>query len=112
MAGKDPGDLVWTTWGTDGFLYPAIVVRLEGPTAHVAYLDGDEGDVPVSGLFVTEIPVGQRVNMNWKGQRTYYNGQVVAKIGMAIDVAYDDGDRGWGTIAQCRVQTSQPPRLS
>ena len=88
------------------------MVRVDGSTAHVAYLDGDEGDVSASGLFITEIPVGQRVNMNWKGQRTYYNGQVVGKIGMAIDVAYDDGDRGWGTISQCRVHTSQAPKLA
>ncbi len=98
------GDEVLAPWANDGFLYPAILVHEAGPTAHVAYLDGDEADVPVASLRQGVFGPGLRVSVNWKGRRAYYDGVIRQRVGAAVFVEYEDGDRGWTTVAQCRVR--------
>ena len=100
----EEGDEVMAPWGDDGYLYPAIIVEMRGSSVHVAYLDGDEGDAPVSALLRgREITVGSTVNVNWKGSGTYYEGVVKQRAGNAFFFHYEDGDQGWATIAQCRI---------
>ena len=109
------GDEVLAPWANDGFLYPAIVVQVQGQSAHVAYLDGDEADVPLASLRNGVFGPGLSVNVNWKGRRTYYNGIIRQRVGQAVFVDYEDGDRGWTTVGQCRVKVdvaqSIQPRL-
>ena len=100
------GDEVLTIWGEDGFLYPAILVSQDGDNAHVAYLDGDEADVPLAKLNQGAFGPGLRVNVNWKGRRVYYWGKITQRIGVAVFLEYEDGTSGWATIAQCRAQSS------
>jgi hypothetical protein len=104
MSNFQIGDEVMAPWANDGFLYPAVLVGLEGAAAHVAYLDGDEADVPVAALQQGALGPGLAVNVNWKGRRTYYNGVVRRRVHQALFVDYEDGDRGWTTVAQCRVR--------
>ena len=103
MADHRLGDEVLATWADDGFLYPAILVSISGGTAHVAYLDGDEADVPLASLRQGVFGPGLTVSVNWKGRRAYYNGVIRQRIGPAVYIEYEDGDRGWTTVAQCRV---------
>ena len=100
------GDEVLAPWLNDGFIYPAVLVALEGATAHVAYLDGDEADVPATQLRPGAFSPGLAVQVNWKGRRTYYTGSITQRVGMAIFMSYEDGSREWATIAQCRVQSA------
>jgi len=98
------GDEIMAPWTNDGFLYPAILVAIDGEKGHVAYLDGDEADVWLAALRHGALGPGMQVNVNWKGQRRYYDGVIRQRIGQAVFVDYADGDRGWATVAQCRVR--------
>ena len=46
------------------------------------------------------------MNVNWKGRRTYFSGVVRQRIHQALFVDYEDGDRGWTTVAQCRIRAA------
>ena len=94
-------------WGGDGFLYPAVIVDVHAASVHVAYLDGDEADVPLGALRQGVLGPGVKVNVNWKGRRTYFNGTIQKRINQAVFVDFEDGDRGWSTLAQCRVRATE-----
>jgi len=110
------GDEVLAPWLSDGFCYPAILVAVNGPTAHVAYLDGDEHDVPMQSLRLGVFGPGVSVEVNWKGKRKYYRGVITQRLGMAVFIAYETGEKEWATIAQCRilinVAQALPPSVS
>ncbi len=106
MSDFQLGDEVYAPWGEDGFWYPAVLVGFDGDSAHVAYLDGDENDVPVSSLRRGILSPGMTVNVNWKGQRKYYQATVRQRLAQAVLVDYQDGEHGWATVAQCRVLPS------
>jgi hypothetical protein len=95
---------VLATWMDDGFLYPGIVVRLADKTAHVAYLDGDEADVDLADVRHGAIGLELPVSVNFKGKGNYYPGAVKERVGQAVYVVYEDGDRGWATMGQVRVR--------
>lgn len=103
MSDIKVGDEVLAPWMNDGFFYPAIVVALQGDSAHVAYMDGDEGDVSLGTIRRGVLGVGMSTQVNWKGQGTYYQGTIQQRIGQAIYMNYEDGDKGWTTINQCRI---------
>jgi hypothetical protein len=106
-----PGTEVLSPWHAgEPFLYPAIVIRVENNMAHVAYLDGDIGTVPVDTLQPPpQIQPGTRVSVNWKNKLTYYPGAVTAMVGRAVEVQFDsDGSREWTSIAKCRFGTGGP----
>jgi hypothetical protein len=106
------GDEVLAPWLDDGFLYPAVLVALEGDQAHVAYLDGDEADVAATSLQQSAFSPGVRLQVNWKGRKTYFWGTIERRVGMAIFMNYEDGSKEWATISLCRVPaalaTSRP----
>ncbi len=106
------GSEVLAPWGNDGWMYPAVVVSVGGGTAHVAFLDGDEADVSAQLCHHGAIAAGTRIQVNWKGRKTYYFGQVVSRLGAALQMAYDDGDKGWATISQCRIRIEDVSKLS
>lgn len=97
------GDEVLAPWMNDGFFYPAIVVAVQGMNSHVAYLDGEESDVPVDTIRRGVFGVGMTVQVNWKGQGRYFRGVIQQRIGQAMFLKYEDGDQGWTTIGQCRI---------
>lgn len=97
------GDEVLAPWGSDAFLYPAIVVALQDANAQLAYLDGDEGVAPLASLRRSCFSVGMTISVNWKGKGTYYRGVIAWRIGSAMYLHYEDGDKGWTTLGQCRV---------
>lgn len=110
-----PGELVWATWGPDQFLYPAIITEAKGDFVHVVYLDGDESGVPVGEVFLGDLEVGTLVSVNYKGRGQYYFGHVVSKVGMAIEIDYEDGDHGMTTLSQIRLPLTgfiSPQQLS
>jgi len=106
MVDFQPGDEVLAPWGKDEFLYPAVLVLLEREVAHVAYLDGDEADVPVEALRQGVLGPGVVVNVNWKGRRTYYDATVRKRLAQAVLLDYEDGTQGWATVCQCRIRVS------
>jgi hypothetical protein len=110
MTDFNQGDMVFATWLDDGFLYPCVIISLDDDVAHVAYLDGDEGDVAATDLVHGEITAGMNVSVNYKGRGLYYGGVVVACVGMAVEIQYDDGECGWVSLAQCRVSSIQVSR--
>jgi hypothetical protein len=110
MRKLNPGDLAFATWMDDGFIYPCVVVNIEDELVHVAYLDGDETNIPMDQIYETDIKPGMNVSVNFKGRGNYYAGRVLSCIGMAVEIQYEDGDYGWTSIAQCRVSLSHLSR--
>lgn len=103
------GDLIWAPWGADGFLYPAVIVgMIDELRCHVAFLDGDEGPVMIKDALAGELQPGNPVSINFKGQGRYYQGTVEKVIGVALAILYEDGDRGFATLAQCWLPLTLP----
>jgi hypothetical protein len=102
-AGFVPGEVVFAPWANDGFLYPGVVVRADARATHLAFLDGDEADVPTGTLHRLAVTPGMKVSVDWKGKGRYFTGTVVSGVGVAFEMRYDDGDHGWTTIAQIRL---------
>jgi hypothetical protein len=98
-----PGELVWATWGPDQFLYPALITEAKNDSVLVVYLDGDESEVLIEEVFLGDLELGTLVSVNYKGRGKYYFGHVVSKVGMAIEIDYEDGDHGMTTLAQVRL---------
>lgn len=98
------GDEVLAPWMNDGYFYPAVIVEFNGNTAHVAYYDGDESDVNVSELRQGVLGPGLRVSVNYKGHGEYLDGTIQRRVGIALYLNYDNGDQGWATVNQCRVE--------
>ena len=105
------GDEVLAPWLDDGFVYPAVVVELKPAGLHVAYLDGDEADVPSGAVLPGVFGPGVTVSVNWKGRRTYYAGVIAQRVGAALFVHFDDGAREWTTVAQGRVRADAAASL-
>jgi hypothetical protein len=76
------------------------------------YLDGDESDVPLASLRLGVFGPGLAVSVNWKGKRAYYNGTIVGRIGAAVQIVYDTGEKEWATISQCRIRQEVAASLS
>jgi hypothetical protein len=74
---------------------------------HVAYWDGDEGDVLRREIYSGEFTPGLAVSINFRAKGLYYPGRILSCVGMALEIQYDDGDHGWVSIAQCRIPASQ-----
>jgi hypothetical protein len=99
-----PGSDVLAPWAGEPNLYPAVVVRLSGDVALVAYWEGDAAQVPVAQLRVATYAPGERVSVNWKNQGQYWPAVIVERVGGAVHVQYDsDGSTEWTTWAKCRV---------
>jgi hypothetical protein len=47
--------------------------------------------------------VGWRCRSSWKGKGQYFHGVIQKRIGSALYLHYEDGDKGWTTLGQCRV---------
>lgn len=112
MSGFRVGDEVLAPWMNDGFLYPAVLVKLEGEAAHVAYLDGAAADHPVTALRLGAFGPGLAVSVDWRGQKRYYPGTIVGRVGQALDIAYDDGSREWSVVGKCRLPIAALAALS
>ena len=104
MSAFKLGDEVLTTWASDGFLYPAVLVEIQDEKGHVAYLDGDEADVDMGTVRLGMLGPGLAVQVNWKGKGRYYEGVIQKRCGQAVFLHYKDGSREWATVAQCRVR--------
>lgn len=99
-----PGSDVLAPWAGEPNLYPAVVVEVNGPSALVAYWEGDAAVVPMSHLRAASFQPGERVAVNWKNQGQYWPAVIVARLGGAVQVRYDsDGSMDWTTWAKCRV---------
>lgn len=99
-----PGDDVLSPWLGDPFLYPAVLVSVNGPTAHVAYWEGDVADVLLSEIRPVSYQPGERVSANWKNKGTYYFGVILQRLGGAVQIRYEaDGVIEWTTWAKCRM---------
>ena len=74
-----PGTDVFSPWLNDPNLYPAVVVAIEGPTAFVAYYDGEAARVPAAGLRPLNVQPGSQVTINWKNRGQYWPAIVRAR---------------------------------
>lgn len=105
-----PGTDVLAPWAGEPNLYPAVVVAVSGPTAHVAYWEGDIADVLVSQLRPVSYLPGERVAANWKNKGAYYPGVILQRVGGAVQIQYEqDGVIEWTTWAKCRVPIAMAP---
>ena len=49
------------------------------------------------------LKAGTSVEANWLMGGVYYTGSIAERIGDAIFIEYDDGDREWTTISAVRM---------
>ena len=89
------GTSVAAKWGATSYYIATITGLADGGKYHVAYGDGDKGDV-ASGDMVRvdadrEIAVGAHVLACWQGAQMY-PGTVTARRGNSYTVKWDDGD--------------------
>jgi hypothetical protein len=105
-----PGADVLAPWLDDPYLYPGVVVSIdEGGMAHVAFWEGDITTVSVHTLRLASYQVGEWVEANWKNRGQYWRGEILARIGGAVQIRYEsDGTVEWTTFAKCRVATTSP----
>lgn len=99
-------DEVLAPWMNDGFYYPGILVALDASGATVAYFDGDYTGVDLGALRKGSLGPGLAVQVNYRGKGGYYGGVLTQRLGAAFAVAFDDGERGWCTLAQVRVRSA------
>ncbi|MBI1904269.1 MAG: hypothetical protein HYS13_24505 [Planctomycetia bacterium] len=107
-ARMEVGARVFAFWESDGFWYPAAVEEISGEDVKVRYTDNTiEWKAPGQvGLYT--VAVGDRLEGNWLGRNSYYQGSVAQRDGERIRIRYDDGDVEETTIAQTRLQLYQP----
>jgi len=87
---------------SDGYWYPATVVKAEAGVYFVAFDDGDSASVNESGIRAIDWRIGTYIQCNWKRKGAYYPGRITAMIGESIHVSYDDGDEEDTSIGMCR----------
>ncbi len=69
----------------------------------VVFDDGDVGLVAAVQMRPLEIKEGLKVLARWKDKK-YYAGTVAKIVGRAVYVHYDDGEKGWASIATIAVK--------
>jgi len=100
-----PGSDVFSPWGSDPHLYPAVVLGVDPATqqAFVVFWDGNTAGVHDGTLVPFDLRAGTRVQANFLNNDDYAAGTVASRHGGALNVELDDGRSIWTTFAKCRI---------
>lgn len=97
-------------WG-DGFLYAAVVVRVDDDDPSqvlVAYWEGESATVAIDELLPCELVEGAKVFVNHLNVNDYQAGKITRRLGGAIQVELKNGSMVWTTWAKCRIKQPKP----
>ncbi len=99
------GDRVLSQWPTEvEWWYPGVVVAAQPGRVLVQFDDGDRSAVADDRTApLAHVAAGRRVQGRFQGGRHFFAGQVTARTGDALHIAYDDGDEEWTSVAMLRV---------
>ena len=101
-----PGTDVMAPWG-DGFLYAAVVVRVDPDDPDemlVAYWEGKSATVAADELRPCVFEVGTKVFVNHLDENDYQLGTIKNRIGGALEIAMKDGSTVWTVWAKVRIK--------
>jgi len=102
-----PGTDVMAPWMNDGFLYAAVVIRLDPDDPFkvlVAFWEGASATVKVESLRPCVYEPGMKVYANYANQNDYQPGRIVERLGGAVSVELENGMTVWTTWPNCRVK--------
>jgi hypothetical protein len=106
MSLTQPGTDVMAPWG-DGFLYSAVVVRLDPDDPAevlVAFWEGPSQTVPVKDLRPLVFEPGTKVFVDHLAENDYQPGTIRQRIGGAIQVEMKNGSLVWTSWAKARIK--------
>jgi predicted lipoprotein with Yx(FWY)xxD motif len=97
-------------WQQRGHFYP-VVVTGSAPDGRVSvvYADGDMEWVQPGVIRPDVIGVGTRLEARVRTWPRFFPGRVTQRIGHAVFVEFDDGDRQWTSIGLVRVGAADFP---
>jgi hypothetical protein len=98
------GDWVLARWQGGRYWFPGVIQSLGDGRAVILYDDGDRENLPTNLVRPYDWAVGTRVQCNYQGAGTWYEGRITAVANATIDILYDDGDREQTTTARCRSE--------
>ena len=103
MAAISIGDRVLARWLHEiEWWYPGVVCGT-GAELLVQFDDGDRATLPADLIRPLDLESGSRIQCRYQGTKAFYPGQVAARVGSAIEVHYDDGDKEVTSISMVRV---------
>jgi len=100
-----PGSNVLAPWGTDPFLYPAIVLGVDPATrqAFVVYWDGNTAGVHDDKLRPFELRPGMRLESDLAARGEYTACSFLWASGGALCMQHPNGNEVWSSFAKIRV---------
>lgn len=99
-----PGSAGMVEYRDTGQLYAAVVTEaLPGGEVRVVFADGDTRTVSASSVKPDVLAVGMRVGARLRSWPRFVSGRVLRRIGHAVFVEFDDGDRQWTSIGLVRI---------
>lgn len=105
-----PGSTVVVDYGHQGLGFLATITALEGPRAHVVYLDGVSEWVAASQLLPDRVGIGTTVHVRIRWEPAdWLRGEVVERMGDAVRVRFDDGRHTWTARSRLRVPVDELP---
>ena len=103
LAHQD-GDWVLARWKGGDYWFPGVVKSQSSSQLTIAYDDGTLEKLSRDKVRPYNWKVGSRVQCRWKDGDDWYAGKItkIASDGVAISIAYDDGDREDTSTGACR----------
>lgn len=103
-TGIQPGATGMAAYRGEGFLYAAVVTERQADgRLTVVYADGDSETIDASGFKPDRLGVGTRVEARIRAWPRFFPGHVARRIGHALFIEFDDGDRQWTSIGLVRI---------
>lgn len=101
-----PGTDVLAPWGTDPYLYPAIVLGVDPATrqAFVVYWDGNTAGVHDDTLRPLDLRPGVGLESDLVGQNEYTACTFLRRAGGALCMQHPNGNEVWSSIAKIRMR--------
>ncbi|NLD14881.1 MAG: hypothetical protein GX665_07290 [Gammaproteobacteria bacterium] len=98
------GDWVLARWKSGEYWFPGVVKNQSGSQLTIAYDDGTREKLSRDKVRPYNWKVGSRVECRWQNGDDWYAGKItkIARDGVAISIAYDDGDREDTSTGACR----------
>ncbi len=109
----DVGAPVLAAWHAGRFWFAGVVVGSEGADLRVMYADGTSEVVPAASVVPDRLGPGAAIDAHQISETEFAHATLVARIGYAVRVRYEDGHEMWTSVGLVRVDSEgAPPTLS
>jgi hypothetical protein len=100
-----PGSRVVANYRGEGWFYPAVVAETrDDGQVHVIYADGDSEWRPTSDVRADPVATGADVQARPARQAQVHEGEVVRRVGHAVELQLEDGAKQWVALSNVRVR--------